>query len=281
MLRIGREGAKRRQSIAWRLASALGAVLLVIGLVSVACLWALFDIHGRLHSLKKDEERARTVVRLAGAVRDQYAHVAHTIIIGNESHVGLFREATRRLTSLTEAVRAQGDSSSAAEIEHIASASEEIQRLFDTAVLPLVRAGDRAAVAAPHDRILEIAMRAQDEAETLAGRAEASMEDLNQHVRATQHGAILLTIIAHVVAIATAVLVGLYVYRTMARPIATLAAAASRVGAGDLETEIPIERDDELGRLSRRFNEMMASVKEHQKKLLQTERIVGLGACLA
>jgi len=48
-----------------------------------------------LHALKQDEERARSVVRLASAVRDQYAHVAHTIIIGNESHTPLFREATR------------------------------------------------------------------------------------------------------------------------------------------------------------------------------------------
>jgi signal transduction histidine kinase len=132
-----------------------------------------------------------------------------------------------------------------------------------------------------HDQILQIAMEAQDDAEALARQAEASMEDLNRHVRATQHGAILLTIIAHVVALVTAVIVGLYLYSTMARPIAKLAAAAARVGAGDLETEIHIERDDELGRLSRRFNQMMTSMKEHQKKLLQTERLVGLASMSA
>ena len=271
----------KRQSIALRLALALGLVLLVIGLVSVACLWALFDIHGRLHALKRDEERARTVVRLASAVRDQYAHVAHTIIIDNDSHADLLREATRRLTVLVATVRDHGGPAAEKDIARIALASKEIERLFETQVLPLVRTGDRPALAALHDRILEIAMQAQDEAEALARQAEASMEDLNRHVRATQHGAILLTIIAHLIALVTAVIVGLYLYRTIARPIARLAAAAARVGAGDLETEIPIERDDELGRLSRRFNQMMASMKEHQKKLLQTERLVGLASMSA
>ena len=67
-----------------------------------------------------------------------------------------------------------------------------------------MRAGDRSTIVASHDRILALAFDAQNEAETLARRAEASMEDLNRHVRATQHGVILLTIVAHVLALLTA-----------------------------------------------------------------------------
>ncbi len=253
----------------------------MIGLVSVACLWSIFDIHERLHALKKDEERARGVVRLASAVRDQYAHVAHTIIIVNESHAKLFREATQRLEALAATVRGQGGLAAETEVDRIMRASKEIEQLFETQILPLVRSGNRAALIARHDRIMSLAFQSQDEAETLARKAEASMEDLNRHMRATQHGVILLTIIAHVLALLTAVIVGLYLYRTIARPIAALSAAASRVGAGDLQSEIAIERDDELGRLSRRFNEMMRSMKEHQKKLLQTERLVGLASMSA
>lgn len=271
----------KRQSIAWRLALALGTVLLVIGLVSVSCLWAIFDIHQRLHSLKQDEERARNVVRLAGAVRDQYAHVAHTIIIGNDTHAPLFREATRRLTELAAEVRQQSGPSGAADVDRITQASREIERLFETQVLAAVRAGDRATLAARHERILALAMEAEDQAEMLARRAEASMEDLNRHVRATQHGAILLTIVAHVIALLTASLIGFYLYRTIARPIAALSAGASRVAAGNLETRIAVERKDELGRLSERFNDMIQSTKENQKKLLHAERLVGLASMSA
>ena len=270
-----------RQSIAWRLALALGAVLLLIGVVSVSCLWALFDIHHRLHALKHEEDEARNVVRLASAVRDQYAHVAHTIILGNESHMPLFQEATRRLNDLLNEVRAQPRARGAPEMDRIVEASREIERLFDTQILPAIRDGDRAALTVRHERIMELAMSAQVQAEILARRSESSMEDLNQHVRATQHGAILFTVVAHLIALATAVLIGVYVYRTMARPIARLSAAAARVGAGDLDTRIAVEREDELGILSRRFNEMTTALKEHQHKLLQTERLMGLASMSA
>ena len=270
-----------RQSIAWRLALALGATLVLIGIVSVSCLWALFDIHHRLHALKTEEDDARSVVRLASAVRDQYAHVAHTIILGNESHAGLFREATGKLNQLAAGVQRQPRSKGAPEIDRIVQASREIERLFEANILPAVKAGDHASLTATHERILELGMSAQDQAEALARRAEASMEDLNRHVRATQHGAILFTVIAHIIALATAVMIGIYLYRTIARPIASLSAAASRVGAGDLQTKIAVERDDELGRLSSRFNEMTAAIKEHQSKLLQTERLIGLASMSA
>ena len=108
----------------------------MIGLVSVACLLAIFDIHERLHALKKDEERARSVVRLASAVRDQYAHVAHTIIIGNESHAKLFREATQRLQGLAAGVREQGGVTEENEVDRIVRASKEIELLFETQILP-------------------------------------------------------------------------------------------------------------------------------------------------
>ena len=273
--------ALARHSIAWRLGFGLGAVFVVIGLVSAICLWALFDIHERLHALKKDEDRARSVVQLASAVRDQYAHVAHSIILGNESHAALFRQATRQLETLAAEVRPDGDSGSRSEVDRIVRASKEIERLFETEVLPLVRAGDRAGLVVKHERIMDLALEAQTEAEDLARRTEAAMDDLNQHVRATQHGAVLLTIIAHIVALATAVVVGLYLYRTIARPVSALSDAATRVGAGDLETLIVIDRDDELGRLSRRFNGMMTAVKTHQAKLLETERLVGLASMSA
>jgi signal transduction histidine kinase len=270
-----------RQGIAWRLALALGAVFLMIAAVSVACLIAIFDIHDRLHVLKNDEERARGVVRLASAVRDQYAHVAHTIIIGNESHAGLFRQATQRLEAIAATLRGHGGPGDDTEIDRIVRASQEIDQLFETQILPLVHAGDHATLIVKHDRIMSLAFQAQDEAENLAKKAEASMEDLNRHVHATQHGAILTTVIAHVLSLLTAVLVGLYLYRTIARPIAALSSAASRMGAGDLDSEIGIERDDELGRLSRRFNDLMRSTKENQKRLIQTERMVNLASMSA
>ena len=275
-------GAFHRRSLAARLALALGTVIAVLGIVSAACLWALVDIHQRLHAVKQDERKARSIVRLASAIRDQYAHVAHTIILGNDSHAELFRQSSHDLDTLSAVVRSQaGLPGAAARVDSIVVASKEIERLFEIEVLPRVRAKERAGLVAQHDRILHLAFQAQGDADQLAKIAEGAMDDLNRHVRATQHGAILVTMLAHGLALITAVLVGVYLYRSIASPIATLSAAAERIGGGDLETVIAIEREDELGQLAHRFNQMARSVKEHQAEALRTEKLAGLGRVAA
>src|SRR4051794_16721961 len=96
-----------RRSIAWRFTLAFGAIILALGLVSTACIWALIDTHRRLHEVKQDEQKARTVIQFASSVRDQYALVARTIILADDSHVSQVREASRRLTQLAHLVHRQ------------------------------------------------------------------------------------------------------------------------------------------------------------------------------
>jgi two-component system NtrC family sensor kinase len=271
----------RRKTIAWRLAVAIGALFVVMGVGAAACLWAIFDIHGRLHTLKKDEEQARSVVLLANEVRDQYAHVAHAIVIGDDSHEAMFRDSTARLQSLAETARAHPALGEAAEIDQILKSSTEMERIFRTEILPLVKARDHLALVSRHERVLQLASSAEQRADALAHRVEAAMDDLTAHVRAAQHGVILMAMGALLLALLAAPLLGIYLYRTIARPTAALSEAAARVGRGDLDTPIIVERNDELGQLAQRFNEMMQSTKEHQRRLLQSERLVGLASMSA
>jgi signal transduction histidine kinase len=66
-----------------------------------------------------------------------------------------------------------------------------------------------------------------------------------------------------------------------ARPIANLAAAARAVAAGDLSVRVPdADRNDEVGRLASRFNEMTAELeKKHdlEAKLQQAEKSAVVG----
>ncbi len=73
-----------------------------------------------------------------------------------------------------------------------------------------------------------------------------------------------------------------------ARPIANLAGAARKVAAGDLSVRVPdADRNDEVGRLASRFNEMTAELEKKrdlEAKLQQAEKsaVVGrLGSAIA
>ncbi|MEZ4414172.1 MAG: ATP-binding protein [Gemmatimonadota bacterium] len=68
--------------------------------------------------------------------------------------------------------------------------------------------------------------------------------------------------------LALAFLVG----RTLTRPIETLRVASERVGAGNLETRLTEERDDEFGTVFQAFNRMVARLRATREALTRTTR---------
>ena len=72
---------------------------------------------------------------------------------------------------------------------------------------------------------------------------------------------------------AAAVAFALALARRIARPAASLAEAARRVAAGDLEAQAPVVGDDELAGLARAFNRMTTDLRTAQERLVQAERV--------
>ena len=60
-------------------------------------------------------------------------------------------------------------------------------------------------------------------------------------------------------------LIGLWHVRSLSAPILSLAAAAKRVGEGELETRLADTRTDELGDLAREFNRMVVGLEERER----------------
>lgn len=59
----------------------------------------------------------------------------------------------------------------------------------------------------------------------------------------------------------------LYLRRSILRPVLTVADATGRLAAGDLETRVPVEREDELGDLAHGFNAMADSLARGRAEL--------------
>jgi N-acetylglucosamine kinase-like BadF-type ATPase len=82
-----------------------GALVCTFAVASWVTLAGLGQIHRAIERTRREEEGVRVALELASAVRDQYAHQAHTIIIANESHLGFYSAAERRVLELTRALR--------------------------------------------------------------------------------------------------------------------------------------------------------------------------------
>lgn len=76
-----------------------------------------------------------------------------------------------------------------------------------------------------------------------------------------------------VILILAAIWLGLWFAERLSRPVGRLAGAAQRVGAGDLDVQVPEEPgDDEIAMLGRLFNQMTRQLKGQREALLSTNR---------
>ena len=259
-----------------------GAIVLICAASSYLTLAGLSRIHASLDQMKREEEGVRLALELASAVRDQYAHQAHTIIIGDESHLGFYRQAQARVLSLTKQLRGQVQTpEDHALVDEIEGASGELDVMFRQQIVPAVVRHDRAFVQAEHARAQLVVTKIQDATEDLVGRFEARIAEArieaSQVVTRTHYWIFALLIGTPALAAVITYSIG----RSIARPIGKLREGAQRLGSGDLDTRIDVSSPDEFGALAQQFNAMTAALKEHQGKLLQSEKLASVGRLAA
>jgi signal transduction histidine kinase len=265
-----------------RLFVAFALLVSTFAVASYLTLAHVRQIHDGLLQMKDHEDGVRSALELASAVRDQYAHQAHTIILGDDSHLPLYADAERHVTALTALVRKHATRpDERAWVTDIERATADLDRIFRGRIVPAVLRRDVGHVQEEHARAQLVVTLIQDRADRLVDRFEASIGDFQREVAALQESAYRWTIFFVVFAPLLAVVVGAYVLRSVARPVARLQAGAARLARGDLDTRIDVDAPDEFGALARQFNAMTAAIKQHQEELVQSEKLAGIGRLAA
>ena len=75
------------------------------------------------------------------------------------------------------------------------------------------------------------------------------------------------------IGILIAVVASLWFAARVTRPVVSLAEAARRVAAGDLDAKVVVESNDELGELAASFNRMTADLVQQKDRTVQAERV--------
>ena len=110
--------------------------------------------------------------------------------------------------------------------------------------------------------VLAVEQRAKESAQLRAGRE--TLETLPQRTF------LFLTLLT----LFFAIWVGLTLARTITDPVRALAKAVQRVGAGDLQVQLPVTGEDELAFLSSSFNAMTADLRQSREALVeQSQRL--------
>ncbi|XXF79064.1 ATP-binding protein [Myxococcaceae bacterium GXIMD 01537] len=265
-----------------KLLLAFGALVALFAAASLFALGRLTDIHEGTHTLREGGARVRDAQELSTAVRDQYAHLAHTVILGNDSHVHFHTEARERVVALLQRIGEQPlDAEERAWVKDIAGSADALDALYREWLVPAVLRQDQAEVARAHGRALELVARIQERADALVRRFDASIGSFEQHVGAVEHTSFLWTLLFLGGATLFAAGVGVYIGNSVARPVARLTEGAARLAAGDWQTRIPEGDPGEFGRLAAQFNRMTEALREHQERLVEHEKLAGIGRLAA
>ena len=94
-----------------------------------------------------------------------------------------------------------------------------------------------------------------------------------RHIAALQRNLIAIWLVA----VAAGVLLSYWLTRRIIDPIVRLDIAAAAVAGNNYDFRVPVERQDELGRLAMTFNSMCTSIQTARQELIRQERLATIG----
>jgi signal transduction histidine kinase len=271
-----------RSGTARRLAVAFAVLLAILAVSSWFAISSLGQVERGLARIADQEDGVRRSLELASAVRDQYAHQAHTIILGDASHLPYYEAAEARVVALTRQVRTHvSRPDEVTWVGQIERSTGELDLIFRQRIVPAVLAHREEEVQEQHGQAQLVVTRIQDLADRLVSRFESSIADTRQQLAEVRRAALRWTVFFLAGAPLLAAGIGFSIYRSVARPVALLGEGAARLAAGQLDTRIEVDTPDEFGALARQFNAMTASLAEHQERLVQSRKLAGIGRLAA
>jgi two-component system NtrC family sensor kinase len=153
--------------------------------------------------------------------------------------------------------------------------------IFRGGIVPAVVRGDADFVREQHARAQLVVTQIQERAEQLVALFEARIAAARAEVdaveRRTYRSIVVLLAGAPLLAAAVTLVIG----RSIGRPLSRLRTGAERLARGDLDTHIDVDTPDEFGALAYQLNAMTTALREHQAKLVQSEKLAGIGRLAA
>jgi two-component system NtrC family sensor kinase len=272
--RTTRFSTRRRLIVAF---SGVLATLLFAFALQIA---ALRRMEATFAAMKDHEEQMHLALELEDAVRDQYGHEAR-FLIGESTSLDEYERARSRALETMRTLAARVDEPEAvAWIDEVRDASAELDRVFRAHVA----AGDGhpgAHTPAALDQSYRLLLLIEGNVDKVFRMLQEAITSVRHDLVALETSAVRWT--ALLLLLTPLFVVGAVVYlsRSVARPLARLSEGAAALAAGDLDARIDIDTPDEFGALAAEFNAMTVALKRHQRQLVESEKLAGIGRLAA
>ncbi|MEY4581370.1 MAG: hypothetical protein RL701_6073 [Pseudomonadota bacterium] len=280
-LRSSSPSQRARNRIGRRIAIGFGLVS-VVAVIMCGMLFSVILRTSKLVECMRGDERAIDQSHmLATAVREQYAHQAHTIIEANRTHLDHYQEWVERVARTAADLRPIVPVAEVNRLDDVLAQSQQLDATFREAIVPAVERGDHAAVAHLHLSADRVAAHAAKQADAIARAVEARMVEAHVSAMRATHlgligGAACVTLV-----LALAFGYTLQLRKAVLKPLAVLAESARRLGEGDYSVRVGECGEGELHDLGEAFDRMVQEIEAREQRMMQAERMAVVGQLAA
>lgn len=279
------------QTVRGRVRAALAILVLLLVCAIGLALREVADLQRRSRTAARLDEASHLLERFGAGMRDAYAHQAHTVILGDLSHVDHYGDAIAAAGAARRAIAddvAGLDATAAAahreDAALLARALTGLDTSFRRDVLPLITNGaPAAAVADAHHQAVMLVDSAQLTLNRMAARLEVRSATERAEVELARDRLLKRSGVIVVVAALLGIGVALWLDRRVSRPLAALEEIAAQIGrgAGGAIVEVDAGSAAELRALAGRMRAMALELRAREEKLVAAERLASVGRLAA
>lgn len=286
--------AKSKRSVSGRI---LAAFLLVLVLFTGASVWSVLSFRQAAEDaalLRQSYLPLALKLRDLVANQDSYnSQLNHVTTARNPADARAWFEAAlslgrpRKIVQVETALeRAFENEQNQLERRELSADLTRVKELMNLDA-PLVNAlfaqlaqGRQQEAQATRDQLVQQGSRVQRSLVRLESRVTGHMDRLLDAARSREKTALSSLIFFSGLAVLVGLLTVVYVRRVLL-PLSAVTARAERVAAGDLTVHAPLQTGDEIGQLSRTFEEMVQAIFATRQRLLAAERLAAIGKMAA
>lgn len=264
-----------------QLAVGFGLIAVIATVMCAMLLGTIREVSGVVDQMREDEATIRRGIKLSAAVREQYIHIAHSLLAGNRSHLQHYEQWTTQLAEEARSLSEEAPADVREKLENVERLSAQMDRIFQDELLPAAERGDSSNMQTEHQRVEALSLEASAAADAVALAGEERMAAAHDEARRAglrglaMGGGCIVAVVLVAFACTRRLQTGVL------RPLAALASAAGRFGRGDFDHRVGKVGRGELAELARAFDRMAEELADRERKLLAKERMAAIGTLAA
>ncbi|MDR3562698.1 MAG: methyl-accepting chemotaxis protein [Negativicutes bacterium] len=241
-------------------------VVVLVGVIS--SVWVVTNIQQVVRASREVQQQyLPTLIKtnhIVLNVANQVVNIRGYLLTGQENYANEYQRIAKENQGLeTELIQSAASEQERKQVQEIKAVNDQYSETVINKVIPLKRAGqDQEAVQFNLTQLGPIARGLIEKTNAYGDFSEKQIIDIFAQVIGNAEATKNVAITASIISALLGILVGFFSARSIAKPVKALAEVTGYIAEGNLQHEVEVTRQDEIGQLQRSINGMVNNLRQ-------------------